>query len=480
MSISYLFYIIGGQYLVAKLWNLVPISGFHDGWAAGSSCSCRCWWAWCRASAAGALVPHLFLEEANQDYVRTARAKGASEIRILFRHILPNAADSDPDRRGGGDPVAVHGRPADRIVLRHSRPRQLHARRDQGQDFAIVRSMVFIGSILYIIGLILTDISYTWADPGCGWTERMKPVLLWSDALIYLLVAVAVPFVLRCFGRDPQTRERWREIFSTAPGHGDGLTVILVPTSASRCWTRCIFAARWSPIDGSPAGEVVRRQGHRADWMSCAAWASASSAPTRRRSRCTLAREAGYEGRRRARVPRFSAAGARGGAPGAGRAPAARDVLSDPLPALAAGCRLRLLRPWCMLVRGAPRVAALRLARRLLRGDPRPGAARWSRPRCLRSRRRRGCVQPHYHVLGTDLGGADVAYQSIKGVRTGVLLGTRPLIMLPIAVTLGVMAGYFKGWVDDVVQYLYTTLSSIPGILLIAASVLSVARCTST
>ena len=83
-------------------------------------------------------------------------------------------------------------------------------------------------------------------------------------------------------------------------------------------------------------------------------------------------------------------------------------------------------------------------------------------------------ISRYYHVLGTDLGGTDVAYQSIKGVRTGVLLGTlSTLIMLPIAVTLGVMAGYFKGWVDDVVQYLYTTLSSSPGILLIAASVLT-------
>ncbi|MDG2410381.1 MAG: ABC transporter permease, partial [Halioglobus sp.] len=79
----------------------------------------------------------------------------------------------------------------------------------------------------------------------------------------------------------------------------------------------------------------------------------------------------------------------------------------------------------------------------------------------------------YYHLLGTDLGGVDVAYQSIKGIRTGILLGTlATLIMMPIAITLGVLAGYFKGWVDDVVQYLYTTLSSIPGILLIAASVL--------
>jgi peptide/nickel transport system permease protein len=78
-----------------------------------------------------------------------------------------------------------------------------------------------------------------------------------------------------------------------------------------------------------------------------------------------------------------------------------------------------------------------------------------------------------YHLLGTDLAGNDVLYRSIKGIRTGVLLGSlATLVMLPIAVSLGIAAGYFKGWVDDLVQYLYTTLSSIPGVLLIAASVL--------
>ena len=78
-----------------------------------------------------------------------------------------------------------------------------------------------------------------------------------------------------------------------------------------------------------------------------------------------------------------------------------------------------------------------------------------------------------YHILGTDQAGNDVLYRTLKGIRTAVLLGTlATLIMLPIAVSLGIAAGYFKGWVDDVVQYLYTTLSSIPGILLISASVL--------
>ena len=79
-----------------------------------------------------------------------------------------------------------------------------------------------------------------------------------------------------------------------------------------------------------------------------------------------------------------------------------------------------------------------------------------------------------YHVLGTDKVGGDVLYQSLKSIRTGVLIGIlTTLIMLPVAIILGVSAGLFGGWVDDVIQYLYTTLSSIPGVLLIAAGVLS-------
>lgn len=82
-------------------------------------------------------------------------------------------------------------------------------------------------------------------------------------------------------------------------------------------------------------------------------------------------------------------------------------------------------------------------------------------------------LAPHYPVLGTDKVGEDVLYQSLKSVRTGLLIGTlTTLIMLPAALLLGILAGYFRGWVDDLIQYLYTTLNSIPGVLLIAAAVL--------
>ena len=80
---------------------------------------------------------------------------------------------------------------------------------------------------------------------------------------------------------------------------------------------------------------------------------------------------------------------------------------------------------------------------------------------------------PLYHIFGTDKVGQDVFYLSLKSIRTGLVIGTlTTLVMLPFALALGVMAGYFRGWVDDVIQYLYTTLNSIPGVLLIAAAVL--------
>lgn len=81
----------------------------------------------------------------------------------------------------------------------------------------------------------------------------------------------------------------------------------------------------------------------------------------------------------------------------------------------------------------------------------------------------------YYHVLGTDKVGEDVFYQSLKSIRTGLVIGTlTTLIMLPMAILFGILAGFFRGWVDDLIQYIYTTLNSIPSVLLIAASILMV------
>jgi peptide/nickel transport system permease protein len=82
-------------------------------------------------------------------------------------------------------------------------------------------------------------------------------------------------------------------------------------------------------------------------------------------------------------------------------------------------------------------------------------------------------ISKYYHLFGTDKVGQDVFYRALKGIRTGIVIGTlTTLIMLPFAIMMGIMAGYFKGWVDDLIQYIYITLSSIPGVLLIASAIL--------
>ncbi len=84
-------------------------------------------------------------------------------------------------------------------------------------------------------------------------------------------------------------------------------------------------------------------------------------------------------------------------------------------------------------------------------------------------------LMPHYHVFGTDRTGNDVLVQALKSVRTAFVIGAlSTLATLPLALLLGVLAGYYKGWVDEIIQYVYTTLSSVPNVLLIAACVLMV------
>jgi peptide/nickel transport system permease protein len=166
MSISGLFYIIGGQYLVSKLWNLVPISGYASGVDA---------WKFVVLPVLIALVASIgergrwyrtiFLEEINKDYVRTARAKGLSEGRVLFRHVLHNALIPILT----GVVVAIPSLFIGSLVVESffGIPGLGSYTIDaiEAQDFSVVRAMVFLGSVLYIIGLILTDISYTLADP---------------------------------------------------------------------------------------------------------------------------------------------------------------------------------------------------------------------------------------------------------------------------------------------------------------------------
>ena len=166
MSISSMFYIIGGQYLISKSLHLVPISGYDDGLNAikflvlpvivglvsGIGSGTR----WYRT---------IFLEEINRDYVRTARAKGLLESRVLFKHILKNAMIPILTGVVVILPVLFMGSLITESFFGIPGLGSYVIDAIQAQDFAIVRAMVFLGSVLYIIGLILTDISYTLVDP---------------------------------------------------------------------------------------------------------------------------------------------------------------------------------------------------------------------------------------------------------------------------------------------------------------------------
>jgi peptide/nickel transport system permease protein len=166
MSISMLFYIIGGQYLFGKLLHLVPISGYDAGWAAAKFVILPVIIGAVGGIGAGTrLYRTFFLEEINKDYVRTARAKGLSEVRVLFRHVLKNAMIPILTGVVVVIPLLFIGSLVMESFFGIPGLGSYTIDAIRHQDFGIVRAMVFLGSVLYIVGLILTDISYTMVDP---------------------------------------------------------------------------------------------------------------------------------------------------------------------------------------------------------------------------------------------------------------------------------------------------------------------------
>lgn len=166
MSISSLFYIIGGQFLVSKLWHLVPISGYGSGLDAGKFLILPIIIG--VVSSAGANVRWyrtIFLEEMNKEYVRTARAKGLPESIVLFRHVLKNALIPILTGAVVVIPLLFLGSLIVESFFGIPGLGSYTIEAINSQDFAVVRAMVFLGSLLYIIGLIFTDISYTLVDP---------------------------------------------------------------------------------------------------------------------------------------------------------------------------------------------------------------------------------------------------------------------------------------------------------------------------
>jgi peptide/nickel transport system permease protein len=165
-SISGVFYIIGGQFLFGKLWNLVPISGYLHGINAIPFLILPVIIGVLSGIGGGTrLYRMIFMEEIHRDYIRTARAKGVSETAILFKQVLPNAMIPILTGVVVVIPSLFMGSLLMESFFGIPGLGSFTIDGIQAQDFSVVRSMVFLGSVLYIIGLILTDISYTLVDP---------------------------------------------------------------------------------------------------------------------------------------------------------------------------------------------------------------------------------------------------------------------------------------------------------------------------
>ncbi|MCE2659927.1 MAG: ABC transporter permease [Rubrivivax sp.] len=166
LSISSLFYIIVGQFLFARVLKLVPISGYTEGWDVLRFLLLPVLLSVvARLGTEARLYRAMFLEELGKDYVRTARAKGLAEATVLTRHVLRNALIPIITSAGGYLPYVFMGSLVFEGFFGIPGLGAYVIEAIGKQDFAIVRTMVFVGSVLYVGTYILIDVAYTWADP---------------------------------------------------------------------------------------------------------------------------------------------------------------------------------------------------------------------------------------------------------------------------------------------------------------------------
>ena len=307
----------------------------------------------------------------------------------------------------------------------------------------------------------------------------IQPVLLWSDALLFVLIAAIVALTLWARRQDA-LRAAWGRVAR------DGMAMAAATVLAAFVLIGLLDSLHYRPLlevqPGAPAETTARYA------VEVHSVLDALLSELRQRSEKTysaplathlFSREA-LENSTQREFPRLKHGGAHLGANLSGHE---FDIAIRVSRGFAGGMLAWLLLAalWCRLqglqllaVLGAMRPGA---GRKVSAGDAAKGAATGAVfVTLLAILLLLGIaisLGGGYHVFGTDKVGQDVLYLALKSIRTGLLIGTlTTLVMLPLAVLLGILAGYVGGWVDDVIQYLYTTLSSIPGVLLIAAAVL--------
>ncbi len=301
-----------------------------------------------------------------------------------------------------------------------------------------------------------------------------KFVLLWTDGAIWLLAAALVAYVVFAWRR-PNLRASWRKVFMDAPSLSSCIVLLLC------LWVTLLDSVHYRPLlppaPGATAAAYDARTRSLLDaWLADLVDAREATYSTPLATVSFTRESLVVDGRVERVAPRLKFGGAHLQDP-------ATQWLPDVLMRAATGLALGLV--------GALLASALLLA----------WLAWWrgqAFAECVREQwQRRSALPWHvaigtflvlgaiigvasalsgpYHLMGTDTTGNDVLYQSLKSIRTAFVIGTlATLATLPLAVVLGIVAGYLKGWADEVIQYVYTVLSSIPNVLLIAACVLMV------
>lgn len=304
----------------------------------------------------------------------------------------------------------------------------------------------------------------------------VQPVILWTDALFCLLLLAGVALVVHVRASEP-LRAGWHKVGRRPSGMASAtvlLAFLLIGVADSLHFRPALPPAEGAPADAPPA--------YSSEVLSAL---DVILEPLRTRTEKTYSAPFAAElyaretvelpGGGQARIhPRLVHGAAHLEDPQAMRA---GDVLQRALAGTAAGLGAWLLLGGCVAwrVARAHGCSVAAAGARILRGRTALAwrAALVSAGVILLLVAVLVALAPYYHVFGTDKVGQDVLYLSLKSVRTALIIGTlTTLVMLPFAVALGVMAGYLGGWVDDVIQYLYTVLNAIPGVLLIAAAVL--------
>jgi peptide/nickel transport system permease protein len=301
-----------------------------------------------------------------------------------------------------------------------------------------------------------------------------KFVLLWTDAAVWLMFAALVVYGVAVL-RNPRLAVNWRKVFHDAPALAS--TVVLLVCGALTLLDSVHYRSR---LPAAPGATEVAYDTRTQSALDAVLWRLVQS------REATYSRPMAYvgftkesltvDGQVRRVAPRLAHGGAHLADPARD---SAGDVAWRVAVGLVAGAAIALALSAIAIVAIARsrRAGWSATARSVLRGE---GDLPWRV--ALATVLVLGLVvgpvamlAGPYHVLGTDKTGNDVLYQALKSIRTAFVIGALATVAtLPLAVTLGIMAGYFRGWVDEIIQYLYTVLSSVPNVLLIAACVLMV------